>query len=84
MQSYYFNINNAYRWLKERECSPEGKWNFKELQIPLVKNFDIVKKRLGNRGLYLNEYGTSRLAMNYIATKTKLWNNVDYPSVILI
>ena len=44
----------------------------KELNIPLIKNFNIVKKRLGNRGLHLNEHGTSRLAMNYIATIRKL------------
>ena len=45
----------------------------KELNIPLVKNFNIVKKHLiGNRGLHLNEHGTSKLAMNYIATIRKL------------
>ena len=44
----------------------------KELNIPLVKNFNIVKKYLGNRGLHLNEHGISRLAMNYIATVRKL------------
>ena len=36
------------------------------------------KKHLGNRGLHLNEHGTSRLAMNYIATIRKLCNNVGY------
>ena len=51
----------------------------KELNIPLVKNFNIVKKHSGNRGLHLNEHGTSRLAMNYITTTRKLWNNVGYP-----
>ena len=44
----------------------------KELNIPLVKDFNIVRKHLGNRGLHLNEHGTSRLAMNYIATIRKL------------
>ena len=44
----------------------------KEWNIPLVKNFNIVKKHLGNRGLHLNEHRTSRLAMNYIATIRKL------------
>ena len=45
----------------------------KELNIPLVKNiFNIIKKDLGNRGLHLNEHGTSRLAMNYIAALRKL------------
>ena len=51
----------------------------KEFNIPLVKNFNIFKKHLGNTGLRLNEHGTSRLAMNYIATIRKLWNNVGYP-----
>ena len=36
----------------------------KELNMPLVKNFNIVKKHLGNRGLHLNEHGTSRLALH--------------------
>ena len=36
----------------------------KELNIPLKKNFNIVKKHLESRGLHLNEHGTSRLAMN--------------------
>ena len=40
----------------------------KELNIPLVKNFNIVKKHLGSKDLHLNEHGTSRLARNYIAT----------------
>ena len=34
---------------------------------------------MGNRGLHLTEHGTSRLAMNDIATIRKLWNNVGYP-----
>ena len=50
----------------------------KELNIPLVKNFNIVKKHLENRGLHLNEHGTLRLAMNYIATIRKLRSNVGY------
>ena len=48
------------------------KLNLKELNIPLIKNFNIVKRNLGNKGLHLNEHGTSRLAMNYIATIRKL------------
>ena len=43
----------------------------KEFSISLVKKFNIVEKNLGNRGLHLNEHGTSRLAMNYIATIRK-------------
>ena len=46
--------------------------NLKELNIPLAINFNIDKKHLGNKGLHLNENGTSRLAMNYIATMRKL------------
>ena len=44
----------------------------KELNIPLEKNFNIVKKHLRSRGLHLNEHGTSRLEMNYIAAIRKL------------
>ena len=44
----------------------------KKLNIPHVKNVNIVKKHLGNSDLHLNEHGTSRLAMNYIATRRKL------------
>ena len=44
----------------------------KDLNIPLVKNFNIVKKHLGSRGLHLDEHRTSRLVMNYIATIRKL------------
>ena len=54
------------------------KLNLKEWNIPLIKNFNIVKRHLGNKGLHLNEHGTSRLAMNYIATIRKLWKNVGY------
>ena len=28
----------------------------KELNIPLVKNFNVNKKHLGNRGLHLNKH----------------------------
>ena len=51
----------------------------KDLNIPLVKNFNIVKKHLGSKGLHLNEHVTSRPAMNYIATIRKLWNSIGYP-----
>ena len=44
----------------------------KELNMPLVKTFNIVKRHLGSRGLHLNDYGTLRLAMNNIATIRKL------------
>ena len=54
---------------------------FKELYIPLVKNFNIIKKHLGSRDLHLNKHGISRLAMNYIATIRKLRNNVGYPMI---
>ena len=47
--------------------------------MPLVKSFNIVKKHLGNRSLHLNEHGTSRIAMNYIATRRKLRNIVVFP-----
>ena len=44
----------------------------KELNIPLIKNFNIVRKHLGNRRQHLNEHETSRLEMNYVAAKRKL------------
>ena len=44
----------------------------KELNITLVKSFNIVKKHLVKRGLRLNEHGISKLAMNYIATIRKV------------
>ena len=39
---------------------------FEELNIPLVKYFNLFRKHLGIRGLYLNERETSRFAMNYM------------------
>ena len=46
--------------------------------MPIVKTYNIIKKHLGNRGLHW--YGSSWLAMNYIATMRKLWKGVGYPS----
>ena len=43
-----------------------------ELNIPLVKNFNIAKKHSGNGGLHLNEHGTSRLAMKILSLLLKL------------
>ena len=37
---------------------------FEELNIPLVKYFNLFRKHLGIRGLHLNEHETSRFAMN--------------------
>ena len=51
----------------------------KELNIPLIKNLNVVEKYLENRGLNLNEHGKSRLAMNYIPTIRKLGSNVGSP-----
>ena len=72
MQSCYFNINNACNSSKNGNAVQKVNEILKELNIPLKKNFNIVKKHLGSRGLHLNEHGTSRLAMNYIATIRKL------------
>ena len=57
---------------KNRNAIQKVNQILKEFNIPLVKNFNIVKKHLENTGLHLNEHGTSRLAMNYIATIRKL------------
>ena len=52
--------------------------------ISLVKNFNFVRKHLGNRGLNLNEYGTSRVAMNYIVALRNCETTLAIRSVILI
>ena len=44
----------------------------KELNIPLIKIFNIVRKHLGNRRQHLNEHEASRLEMNYVAAIRKL------------
>ena len=41
------------------------------------KNYDIIRKHLGNRSFHLNEYGASWFAMIYVATIRKLWKSVD-------
>ena len=46
--------------------------------MPTVKTYNIIKKHLGNTGLHW--YGSSRLAINHIATMRKLWKGVGYPS----
>ena len=45
---------------------------FKELNVPLVSNNNIMKKDLGTKGLHLNQYEKAKLAMNYIAALKKL------------
>ena len=44
----------------------------KKLNIPLVKNFDIIGKHLRDRSLHLNKHGMSRLALNYTVAMRKL------------
>ena len=43
--------------------------------MPVAESYNIIRKYLGNRGLRLNDYGASRVAMSYIATITKLWKS---------
>ena len=42
------------------------------LNIPIVNNKNISRKHLGYKGLHLNSYGSSRLAMNLISVIKKL------------
>ena len=42
------------------------------LNVPIVNNKNISRKHLGYKGLHLNNYGCSRLAMNLISVIKKL------------
>ena len=42
------------------------------LNVPIVNNKNISRKHLGYKGLHLNSYGSSRLAMNLISVIKKL------------
>ena len=42
------------------------------LSVPIVENKNISRKDLGYKGLHLNSYGSSRLAMNLISVIKKL------------
>ena len=42
------------------------------LSVPIVENKNISRKHLGYKGLHLNSYGSSRLAMNLISVIKKL------------
>ena len=42
------------------------------LNVPIVNNKNISRKDLGYKGLHLNSYGSSRLAMNLISVIKKL------------
>ena len=42
------------------------------LNVPIVDNKNISRKHLGYKGLHLNSYGSSRLAMNLISVIKKL------------
>ena len=50
------------------------------LNVPIVDNKNISRKHLGYKGLHLNSYGSSRLAMNLISVIKKLWNDAIYPT----
>ena len=50
------------------------------LNVPIVDNKNISRKHLGYKGLHLNSYGSSRLAMNLISVIKKLWNDASYPT----
>ena len=42
------------------------------LNVPIVNNKNISRKYLRHKGLHMNSYGSSRLAMNLISVSTKL------------
>ena len=50
------------------------------LNVSIVNNKNISRKHLGYKGLHLNSYGSSRLAMNLISVIKKLWNEASYPT----
>ena len=48
------------------------------LNVPILNNKNISWKHLRYKGLHLNSYGSSRLAMNLISLIKKLWNDASY------
>ena len=50
------------------------------LNVPIVNNKNISRKHLEYKGLNLNRYGSSRLAMNLVSVIKKLWNDASYPN----
>ena len=42
------------------------------LNVPIADNMNISRKHLGHKGLHLNSYGSSRLAMNLTSVIKKL------------
>ena len=50
------------------------------LNVPIVDNMNISRKHLGHKGLHLNSYGSSRLAMNLTSAIKELWNDASYPT----
>ena len=57
--------------------------NVVNLKFPIVNNMDIAQKHLGYKGLHLNGFGSSRLAINLISVIKKLWNDASYPTDFL-
>ena len=58
-------IRNDNTKAKETICYLVNKLDL--LNIEMVDNRNIELKQLGRRGLHLNKWGTSKLAMNYIS-----------------
>ena len=50
------------------------------LNVPIVDNQNISRKNLGYKGLHLNSYGSSTLAMNLISAIKKLLNDASSPT----
>ena len=53
------------------------------LNVPIVDNQNISRKNLGYKGLHLNIYGSSRLAMNLVSAIKKLLNDASYSTDFL-
>ena len=49
------------------------------LNVSIVNNI-VRRKHLGYKGVHLNSYGSSRLAMNLISIIKKMWNDASYPT----
>ena len=50
------------------------------LNVPIVNNKNISRKHLEYKGLHLNSYGSSSLAMNLISVIKKWLKNASYPT----
>ena len=47
--------------------------------MPITNNKDIIRKNLGNKGLYLNKYSVTKLTMNFIVIIREYRQPFRYP-----